>query len=139
MTARRVVLDASALLAWIRNERGAETVGRLMPVAVVPAPNLTEALHRARWRGHRMSPEDLHDHVVGMGLEVESFRQGDSVRAAELVLYSLQHPGPNDERLSLGDAACIAVAERLRLPISGDDSYWSLLPLEVDFHPFRGR
>jgi len=48
-----------------------------------------------------MSPEDLHDHVVGMGLEVESFGQGDSVRAAELLLYSLEHPGPNDERLSL--------------------------------------
>jgi len=41
-------------------------------------------------------------------------------------------------RPSLGDASCIAVAERLRLPMSGDDSYWSLLPLSVDFHPFRG-
>lgn len=139
MTARRIVLDASALLAWIRNERGAETVGRLMPLAVVPAPNLTEALHRARWRGHRMSPEELHDHVVAMGLEVESFGQDDAVRAAELLLYSIEHPGPDDERLSLGDASCIAVAERLRLPISGDDSYWSLLPLTVGFHPFRGR
>jgi PIN domain nuclease of toxin-antitoxin system len=139
LTARRIVLDASALLAWIRNERGAETVGKLMPVAVVPTPNLTEALYRARWRGHRMSPEELHDHVVAMGLEVESFRQADTVRAAEVLVYSLEHPGPNDERLSLGDAACIAVAERLLLPIAGDDSYWSLLPLTVEFHPFRGR
>ena len=86
-----------------------------------------------------MSPEELHDHVVAMGLEVESFRQGDSVRAAELLLYSLEHPGPKDERLSLGDAGCIAVPERLQVPISGDDSYWSLLPLTVEFHPFRGR
>jgi ribonuclease VapC len=139
LTARRIVLDASALLAWIRNERGAETVARLMPVAIAPAPNLTEALHRARWRGHRMSPNELHDHVVAMGLEVESFKQADAVRASELLLYSVKHPGPNDERLSLGDASCIAVAERLRLPIAGDDSYWSLLPLSVDFHPFRGR
>ena len=138
MTARRVVLDASALLAWVRNERGAETVGRLMSVGVVPAPNLTEVLHRARQRGHRMSPDELHDHLVAMGLEVESFKQTDSVRAAELLLYSAEHPGPNDERLSLGDASCIAVAERLRLPMSGDDSYWSLLPLSVDFHAFRG-
>jgi len=138
LTARRIVLDASALLAWVRNERGAETVGRLMPLAVVPAPNLTEVLHGARRRGHRMSPEELHDHVVAMGLEVESFKQTDTVRAAELLLYSVEHPGPNDERLSLGDASCIAVAERLQLPVSGDDSYWSLLPLTVDFHPFRG-
>jgi PIN domain nuclease of toxin-antitoxin system len=138
VTARRVVLDASALLAWVQKERGAETVGRLMPVAVVPAPNLTEVLYRARRRGHRMSTEQLCDHVVAMGLEVEAFEQADAQRAAELLLYSVEHPGPNDERLSLGDASCIAVAERLRLPISGDDSYWSFLPLAVDFHPFRG-
>ena len=138
MTTRRVVLDASAVLAWIRNEKGADAVGRLLPVAAMPAPNLTEVLHRARTRGHRMSPEELHDHVVAMGLEVESFEQADAVRAAELLLYSVEHPGPHLERLSLGDASCIAVAERLRLPIAGDDSYWSLLPLAVAFHPFRG-
>jgi PIN domain nuclease of toxin-antitoxin system len=137
LTARRIVLDASGVLAWVRNERGAETVGRLMSVAVVPAPNLTEVLHRARRRGHRMSTEQLYDHLVAMGLEVESFKQADTVRAAELLQYSIEHPGPNDDRLSLGDACCIAVAERLRLPISGDDTYWSLLPLTVDFHPFR--
>ena len=85
-----------------------------------------------------MSPEELRDHVVAMGVEVESFEQADAVRAAELLLYSTEHPGPNDERLSLGDASCIAVAERLRLPIAGDDSYWSLPPLTVDFHRFRG-
>src|SRR5215471_10471565 len=79
LTARRIVLDPSALLAWIRNERGAETVGRKMQVAAIPAPNLTEALFRARWRGHRLRAEELHDHVLAMGLEVESFRQGDTV------------------------------------------------------------
>lgn len=97
-----------------------------------------EVLYRARHRGHRMSPEELRDYVVAMGLEVESFEQTDAVRASELLLYSVEHPGPNDERLSPGDASCIAVAERLRLPISGDDPYWSLLPLAADFRPFRG-
>jgi ribonuclease VapC len=133
-----VVLDASALLAWVRHEHGAETVGRLMPVAVVPAPNLTEVLHSARRRGHRMPSEQLRDSMLALGLEVESFGEADCVRAAELLLYSAEHPGPNDERLSLGDATCIAVAERRRLPIAGDDSYWSLLPLMVDYHAFRG-
>ena len=109
-----------------------------MAVAVVPAPNMAEVPHRARSRGHRMSPDELHGHLIAMRLEVESFEPADTVRAAELLLYSAEHPGPGDERLSLGDASCIAVAERLRLPISGDASYRSLLPLAVDFHPFRG-
>jgi PIN domain nuclease of toxin-antitoxin system len=38
-----------------------------------------------------------------------------------------------DAWLSLGDALCIAVAERVQLPIVGDDLLWSQLPLEVDF------
>ena len=32
---------------------------------------------------------------------------------------------------------CIAVAERLKLPLVGDDGLWAELPLEVDFHQFR--
>jgi len=45
--ARRVVLDASALLAWVLNERGADTIGTLSLVAVIPAPNFVEVLYRA--------------------------------------------------------------------------------------------
>ncbi|MGH3612340.1 MAG: hypothetical protein ACRDRK_07030 [Pseudonocardia sp.] len=67
---RRVVLDASALLAWVLNERGAATIGKLLPVAVIPAPNLVEVLYRAPERGHRMEPADLHSHVTSMGVAV---------------------------------------------------------------------
>jgi len=134
---RRAVLDASAVIAWARRERGAETIARLLPLAVVAAPNLTESLFRARVRGHRMTPDQLRGHLLGIGAAVESFTDDDSARAADLLLYSAAHPGPKDERLSLGDACCIAVAERLRLPIVGDDQLWGLLPLTVQFHVFR--
>jgi PIN domain nuclease of toxin-antitoxin system len=134
---RRVVLDASAVIAWASRERGAETIGRLLPHAVVAAPNLTESLFRARVRGHGMTPDQMRSHVLGIGAEVEPFTEEDSAQAADLLLYSLAHPGPQGQRLSLGDACCIAVAERLRLPIVGDDQLWALLPLEVQFHAFR--
>jgi PIN domain nuclease of toxin-antitoxin system len=134
---RRVVLDASALLAWALRERGAQTVARLLPYAVVAAPNLTESLFRARARGHSMTPDHLRSHLVGIGAVVEPFTDEDSPQAAELLLHSWAHPGPDGQRLSLGDACCIAVAERLRLPIVGDDQLWAALPLTVRFHPFR--
>ena len=84
-----------------------------------------------------MTPDQLRGHLLGIGAAVEPFTDDDSARAADLLLYSAAHPGPKDERLSLGDACCIAVAERLRLPIVGDDQLWGLLPLTVQFHVFR--
>lgn len=138
MSDRRIVLDASAVIAWTRAERGAATIGRLLPYAVIPAPNLTEALYRSRARGHRMTPDELQSHILVMGAAVEDFTSGDTVRATELLAYSAARPGSSGDRLSLGDACCIAVAERLGLPIAGDDQLWASLPLTVSFHSFRG-
>lgn len=137
MSDRRVVLDASAVIAWARRERGAETIARLLPQAVIAAPNLTESLFRARARGHGMTPDQLRSHVLGIGAAVEPFTDDDTAQAADLLLHSSAHPGPEGRRLSLGDACCIAVAERLRLPIVGDDQLWGLLPLTVQVHAFR--
>jgi PIN domain nuclease of toxin-antitoxin system len=39
--------------------------------------------------------------------------------------------------LSLGDGLCIAVAERLNLPITGGDLYWETLDLRVKVLSFR--
>lgn len=137
MTDRRLVLDASAVLAWVNAERGAEPVDRLLPYAVIPAPNLTETLKAARVRGHALTCDQLRVRIVSMGAHIEPFLDADTVRAAELLLYSATRPGSNGECLSLGDAQCIAVAERLDLPIVGDDGLWSVLPLSVKFHLFR--
>jgi PIN domain nuclease of toxin-antitoxin system len=137
VTDRRLVLDASAVLAWVNAERGAEPVDRLLPHAVIPAPNLTETLKAARTRGHALTCDQLRVRIVSMGALIEPFVDNDTVRAAELLLYSAANPGPSGECLSLGDAQCIAVAERLDLPVVGDDRLWSALPLTVKFHSFR--
>lgn len=136
--ARRVVLDASALLAWVLNERGADTVGKLLPVAVIPAPNFVEVLYRAPERGHRMTAEELAEHIQAMGLAVEPFTANDVVRAAELISLSRAHRSDTtDSCLSLGDGLCLAVTERLNLPVTGGDQLWAELPLTVEFMPFR--
>ncbi|MDQ6773487.1 MAG: PIN domain-containing protein [Candidatus Dormibacteraeota bacterium] len=137
MAPRRVVLDASAVLAWVRRERGAETVRQLFPHAVIAAPNLTESLYRARATGHRMSSAQLQASIVAMGAEIEAFGEADAATAADLLHYSAEHPGPDGGRISLGDACCLAVAERLQLPVAGDDRAWTDLPLAVSFHRFR--
>ena len=70
-----------------------------------------------------------------MGVEVERETGADVVRAAELVAASRRSPAEGS--LSLGDGLCIAVAERLGLPITGGDQHWETIVLRVWFLPFR--
>lgn len=132
---RKVTLDASAVLAFLLRERGYETVDKLLKVAVVPTSAMVETLYRAVEKGHRRAAADLHDDLLALGLSVEPVTDADTVRAAELIVVSKQSPGPGS--LSLGDGLCIAVAERLGLPLTGGDRYWSQVGATVPFMPFR--
>jgi hypothetical protein len=67
---RRVVLDASALRAWVMRERGAGTIDVLLPHALVPVSALVETLYRARERGHGLATADLHHAPLPMGIAV---------------------------------------------------------------------
>jgi PIN domain nuclease of toxin-antitoxin system len=127
-------MDASAVVAWMLNERGADTIGRLLPFAVLPAPNVTEAIRTARAKGHAMTSDQLYARLEASCATIEPFRPVDASRAAELLLFA---DSKVRGQLSLGDAQCITVAERLSLPLIGDDGLWSQLPLEVDSHQFR--
>lgn len=132
---RRVALDASALLAWILRERGSDTVDKVLAVSVVPVSAMVEVLCWAVERGHRMPPARLHADLIALGVEVEPVWDADAVRAAELIASSKAAPGAGS--LSLDDGLCIAVAERLRLPLTGGDKHWSQLEMHVPFLPFR--
>ena len=132
---RRVVLDASALLAWVFKESGAAVIDRILPVGVAPASVMVETLYRAVEKGHRLSSDQLHEALLEMGLHVESITDEDTVRAAELITASRRSPATSS--LSLGDGLCLAVAERLQLPITGGDQHWETLELTVEYVPFR--
>lgn len=132
---RRVALDASALLAWVLRERGFDTVDKVLAVSVVPVSAMVEVLYRAAERGYRLPSAQLHSDLTALGIAVEPVRDADAVRAAELIAASKAAPGPGS--LSLGDGLCIAVAERLDLPLTGGDNHWSQLTLAVPFFPFR--
>ena len=134
MSDRPVVMDASAIVAWLLNERGAATVGRLLQFAVLPAPNVTESIRSARTHGHQMTSDQLYSRLEASCAAVEPFMDVDASRAAELLLLADRRA---NAQLSLGDGLCIAMAERLQLPLVGDDGLWTQLPLEVEFHQFR--
>ena len=133
---RRIVLDASAALEWILGGSARALVDKLLPVAVIPSSGLTEVLYIARLRGHGIASSELAGALMAMGAAVEPVITQDAIRAADLIAASKSASSPAGS-LSLGDGLCIAVAERLELPITGGDLYWETLDLRVKVLSFR--
>lgn len=116
------VLDASALLAHLRDEPGAAVVGdAIAEGAAISAVNLAETLSRAADRG--ADPSELAERLTRAGLldgavVVEPFTVEDAIDVAHL------RPLTRDAGLSLGDRACLALARRLGMPALTADTSW---------------
>jgi PIN domain nuclease of toxin-antitoxin system len=77
-----VVLDASALLALLFDEAGADRVAGALSRASMSAVNLGEAPTRLRRDGHRVGA--VLGHIEPLGIEWVSFAAADAARVAEL-------------------------------------------------------
>jgi ribonuclease VapC len=108
------VLDASAVLAFARGERGADAVDAVLDGAWVAAPNWAEVMAKAAKVD--ASPTELGSLLKALGVRVEVVAEDDAEKAAALA-------GTNPT-LSLGDRFCLAVAERLGLPAYTADPAW---------------
>lgn len=129
------VLDASALLAYLRDEPGAEVVAdAIAEGAAISTVNLAEVLSRVADRDgdpSRLAGEMTDRGLLGGAVSVESFTDEDAVEVARL------RPETRAQGLSLGDRACLALARRLGLPALTADTAWSRLGLEVTLQQIR--
>jgi ribonuclease VapC len=129
------VLDASALLAYLRDEPGAEAVVDAIAVgAAISTVNLAEVLSRAADRGGdptRLLRQLTDQGLLGGAVSVEPFTTFDAVEVASLRVRTRDHG------LSLGDRACVALAKRLTLPALTADTAWSRLDLGVELRQIR--
>ncbi len=112
-----VVFDASALLAWLRREPGAERVEAELRGGRIAAVNWSETLQKAAQFGlDHMLVAGRFRHA---GVEVEPVLGSDGERAADLWTSA---PG-----LSLADRLCLAVGWRLGVPVLTADRRWAEL------------
>ncbi len=129
------VLDASAFLAYLRDEPGADDVAdAIADGAAISTANLAEVLSRAADRG--ADPQRLARRLTERGLldgaiAVEPLVAADTVEIARLL------PLTREQGLSLGDRACLALATRLDLPAVTADTAWSKLDLRVEVRRIR--
>ena len=109
------VLDASALLAFLQGEDGADVVEEALDDgAVAGAVNWSEVAQKVLSHGRDwgLARALLRSH----GLQVEDVTAADAERAA-----ARWAPG---EGLSLGDRLCLALADRLGSDVVTADRAW---------------
>ena len=95
-----IVLDASALLALLREEPGADEVERMLDGSMMSCVNLSEVLQKAEQ--HAVDVEGLEYDLEALGVRFAPFDTSAARSSAELW-------GPG-RGLSLGDRACLALA-----------------------------
>jgi len=124
-TGSSAVLDASALLAWLREEPGADGVDAALDGAAMSAVNWSETWQKLEQNG--IDAARALRQVRALGVVVESFSAEDAATAAGL------WPAGRAAGLSLGDRACLALAIRLGVPAITADAAWSRV--QADLHP----
>ena len=126
----RIVLDASALLAVLLQERGAEKLSlELLGVAVISAVNLAEVHSKLVLRGAK--PHDAWQASTSVVRDVVPFN-AEHARAVGDLSSQTRSLG-----LALGDRACLALGLALGSPIYTADKSWTKLRLPARIHVIR--
>ena len=121
------VLDLSAILAVLNDERGAEAVVAVLDDAVVSTVNYAEVVAKLVERGS--NPAQLQAALRSIALTTVDFDAALAHRTGVL-------RGETRKRgLSLGDRACLALAEREGVPAITGDRNWvgALSTVEIWF------
>ena len=117
------VLDASALLCLLHDEKGAGRVADVLIQSVISAVNLSEAIAKLADAG--LSAERIATAIEALQLQIISF---DEDQAA---LAGLLRPKTKRAGLSFGDCACVALGQMRKAIILTCDKAWSNLDLDI--------
>jgi PIN domain nuclease of toxin-antitoxin system len=123
------VLDASALLAMLLAERGADYVWQRRHGAVLSTVNYTEAL--TRLARHGKSLDQSEDRLRLLELDLVPFDRQQAAVAASLSLAG------KPLGLPLGDRACLALGLVRNIPVLTAERAWKKLDLNVSIELIR--
>lgn len=108
-----IILDASAVLAFLHAEPGGTEVGERLDGAVIGAANWSEVVARL---GGGIDSSLADAILVARGVTVEPVTKAEGHRAATI---KAERPS-----LSLGDRLCLALAQRMGLNVMTADRAW---------------
>jgi PIN domain nuclease of toxin-antitoxin system len=119
-----VVLDASAVLADLRHEPGAEVVRTAIHGAMISAVNLAEVITKLIEYG--MSGKDA------QALAEEAAYRVVDATASQAALAGLMYEKTRRTGVSLGDRFCLALAQETGAPAITADRRWKELDLGLE-------
>lgn len=111
-----VVMDASAVLALVRDEAGADKVGPHVGRAAISAVNLQEVVKELLLSG--LNAATIRELLDELRLDIRSHDVDAAYAAAGL------HAQTREFGLGLGDRSCLALAMQLGVPALTADREW---------------
>ncbi len=131
MAVNKSVLDASALLAYLFDEPGAEIVAKLLDAgnALVSSVNYAETVSKLIDR--KMPEEVVKITMENLGLEVVSYDEQQALLTGFFRKSCLSYG------LSLGDRACFALARVNNFPVLTADRVWKEVSLGIEVSLIR--
>lgn len=124
-----VVLDASALLAYLKGESGADRVESLLGESVISSVNWSEVVQKAISVG--IEVDVMRVNLRSAGLKIDSFTLEDGEKAAQLWTQM------KERGLSLGDRACLSLGLRLNATVLTSDRAWKSIESTLDILVIR--
>lgn len=125
----RFMLDASAVLAYLNSETGADVVAAILPSGVISTVNLAEVVTYAIRTGETL--ESTRTKIGGLGLALVDYTEELAVQTGALVAVTKPYG------LSLGDRACLATAASEGIPVLTAERSWANLNLGVAIQLIR--
>jgi PIN domain nuclease of toxin-antitoxin system len=125
-----IVLDASAVLAILFQEKGWETLtAELLADSVIGTVNLAEVQCKLIKKGY--SPEEAWEDALSVIAIAAPFTSGQAKIAGDLIAETRKFG------LSLGDRCCLALAIALKAPVYTTEQMWRNLKIGVPIHVIR--
>ncbi len=126
----RIVLDASALLAVLNREPGADKLTpQMLSSAASSTVNLAEVQSKLVSKG--LNPDEAWEATLSPIREAVAFTAEHARTAGSLVVQT------RTLGLSLGDRACLALGLALKAPVYTADKSWRSLKVGVRIHIIR--
>ncbi len=126
----KAVLDASAVLAILNSEPGAEKLSlQSLGEAIISTVNLAEVQSKLVSTG--IAPDDAWQAATSPVQEIAEFTAEHAKIAGSLTALT------RSLGLSLGDRACLALAIARKTPVYTADRSWKQLQLGIPIHIIR--
>jgi PIN domain nuclease of toxin-antitoxin system len=121
--AEHIILDSSALITILAEEKGQEVIIPLLPKAIMSSVNIAEVA-KFLIESKGFSKNEVSTIVHSLIEKIIAFDTQLALISAEIIHITKRFG------LSLGDRACLALAMQLNYPIYTADKIWSKLDLD---------